>query len=228
MIDAARLQDELDKDGVAVLKAAITPAMCAGLAALYDDDPARFRSTIVMARHGFGRGEYKYFARPLPPLVQSLREALYPPLSQIANAWAQRLGEARRWPAEFSGLEAQCAAAGQTRPTPLLLRYGRGDHNRLHQDLYGPLVFPLQAVALLDAPERDFEGGDLVLVEGQPRRQSRAIVPPLRQGDIAIFAVRERPVPSARGWARASLRHGVSEVRSGLRRTLGIIFHDAA
>jgi hypothetical protein len=181
-----------------------------------------------MQRHGYGQGEYRYFARPLPDLVERLRRELYPPLAAIADVWAERLGSPRRWPADHAGLAAECAAAGQSRPTPLLLRYGPGDYNRLHQDLYGDLAFPLQVIVLLDAPRRDFIGGELVLSEGRARMQSRPIVVPLAKGAAAVIPVRERPIAGARGWRRASLRHGVSEVRSGLRRTLGIIFHDAA
>jgi uncharacterized protein len=221
------LGEALDRDGYATIGGLLDAATCADLAAIYDDD-ARFRSTVVMARHGYGRGEYRYFARPLPELVQGLREALYPPLAAIGNIWGERLGQDRRWPAMHAELAAECAAAGQTRPTPLLLRYGPGDYNRLHQDIYGPLVFPLQVVTLLDEPGRDFSGGELVLSEGRARMQSRPIVIPLAQGDAAVIPVRERPVASARGWTRATMRHGVSEVRSGSRRTLGIIFHDAA
>jgi hypothetical protein len=219
---------DIDRDGFARLPGLLTQDQCRAVAALYDDGLTRFRSTIDMARHGFGRGEYKYFARPLPDLVQHLRETLYPGLAAIANEWAARLGSPARWPLAHAELAATCAAAGQGRPTPLLLRYGPGDYNRLHQDLYGDLVFPLQIVILLDAPGRDFTGGEFVLSEGRPRMQSRAIVVPLEQGDAALFPVRDRPIVSARGWTRAAMRHGVSEVRSGRRRTLGIIFHDAA
>lgn len=227
MIDTDHLGEALDRDGYATIRGLLDPASCAELAALYDED-GRFRSTVVMGRHGYGRGEYRYFARPLPDAVQSLRETLYPPLAAIANDWADRLGVSRRWPASHAALAAECAAAGQTRPTPLLLRYGPGDYNRLHQDIYGELVFPLQVVTLLDAPARDFTGGELVMSEGRARMQSRAIVVPVAQGDAVVIPVRERPVTSARGWARATMRHGVSEIRSGRRRTLGIIFHDAA
>ena len=226
-LDAGVLGEALDRDGYATIRGLLDPETCAALAALYGEDD-RFRSTVVMGRHGYGRGEYRYFARPLPAVVQSLREGLYPPLAAIANAWSERLESARRWPASHAELAAECAAAGQTRPTPLLLRYGPGDYNRLHQDIYGELVFPLQLVTLLDAPGRDFTGGELVLSEGRARMQSRPIVVPLAQGDAVVIPVRERPVAGPRGWARASIRHGVSEVRSGRRRTLGIIFHDAA
>lgn len=227
-LDIAAVTAALDRDGYAILPGLLAAADCAAIAGLYDDRETRYRSTVTMARHGYGRGEYRYFARPLPAPVQHLRETLYPALAAIANDWAARLGEARRWPAAHHELVAECAAAGQSRPTPLLLRYSTGDYNRLHQDLYGPLAFPLQIVMLLDRPEIDFTGGELILVEGRARMQSRPIVVPLRQGDAAIIPVRERPIASARGWARASMRHGVAELRSGHRRTLGIIFHDAA
>lgn len=225
----ATLASDLDRDGFGLLPGLLSPETCAAVAALYDDPaPQRFRSTVVMGRHGFGRGEYRYFARPLPDPVLALREALFPGCADIANLWAERLGETRRWPATHAELARECAEAGQTRPTPLLLRYGPGDYNRLHQDLYGDLVFPLQVVVLLDQPGRDFEGGELVLVEGRARMQSRPMVVPLARGDAAVIPVRSRPVAGARGWAKAAMRHGVSEVRSGQRRTLGIIFHDAA
>ncbi len=225
--DTGVLAEALDRDGYATIGGLLDAAACAELAATYDQD-ARFRKTIVMGRHGYGQGEYRYFARPLPDLVQSLRETLYSPLAAIANTWAERLGQARRWPATHAELAAECAAAGQSRPTPLMLRYGPGDYNRLHQDIYGELVFPLQVVTLLDAPGRDFTGGELVLSEGRARMQSRPIVVPLAQGDAAVIPVRERPIAGARGWAKATMRHGVGEIRSGRRRTLGIIFHDAA
>jgi len=217
----------LDRDGVAVIPRLLDPTACETVAEFFDDE-ARFRKAVVMGRYGYGSGEYRYFARPLPEPVQSLREGLYPPLARIADLWAERLGAPRRWPATHVELAAECAAAGQTRPTPLLLRYGPGDYNRLHQDVYGDLVFPLQVVVLLDAPERDFTGGELVLAEGRARMQSRPIVVPLAQGDAAVIPVRERPIQGARGWSKATMRHGVGEVRSGLRRTLGLIFHDAA
>lgn len=225
---AETLLGALDADGHAVIPGLLSPEECASAAALFDDPATAFRSHVDMARHGFGRGQYRYFAWPLPPLVGALREALYPPLAEVANVWAARLGQPARWPGALGDLSRQCAAAGQTRPTPLLLRYGPGDFNRLHQDLYGDLVFPLQLVVLLDQPERDFAGGEFLLVEGRARQQSQGRVVQLGQGDAAIFPVRERPVASARGWARASMRHGVATVRSGQRRALGIIFHDAA
>ncbi len=227
LLDAAALQDELDRDGYALIRALLDARTCRAVAAMYDDAEVAFRATVVMGRHGYGSGEYRYFAHPLPDIVQHLRETLYPPLAGIASDWSERLGVRRDWPADHASLVAECAAAGQTRPTPLLLRYGAGDYNRLHQDVYGDLVFPLQVVVLLDEPGLDFEGGELVLVEGRARMQSRASVVPMRHGDAVVFPVRERPIASARGWSRASMRHGVAQIRSGTRRTLGIIFHDA-
>lgn len=220
--------DALDRDGYALFPGLLSPADCAAMIAAYDAPGVAFRSTVVMARHGYGQGEYRYFARPLPPLVARLRRDLYPPLAAIANRWAAQLGGVGDWPADHAGLEARCHAAGQQRPTPLLLRYGPGDYNRLHQDVYGALVFPLQLLVLLNAPGRDFTGGEVVLVEGRARMQSRASVVPLGLGDALLFPVRERPVASARGYARATMRHGVSAIRSGARHVLGIIFHDAA
>jgi hypothetical protein len=225
--DWAGVAAALDAEGHAVIGPLLAPAECAALAAAYDDDRL-FRSRVVMARHGFGQGEYKYFAYPLPETVAALRRALYPPLAAIANRWNERLGEATRFPAEHEAYLARCREAGQKRPTPLLLRYGPGDYNRLHQDLYGDLVFPLQATILLSDPARDFTGGEFVLTEQRPRMQSRAEVVPLGQGQAVIFAVNRRPVSGARGVYRATLRHGVSRVRTGKRLTLGIIFHDAA
>jgi uncharacterized protein len=218
----------LDRDGHALLPGLLDAEECAALIAAYDDPDVAYRSTVVMARHGFGRGEYRYFARPLPAIVARLRRDLYPPLAAVANRWAEQLGTAAIWPLDHAALEARCHAAGQTRPTPLLLRYGPGDYNRLHQDVYGAFVFPLQLLVLLNEPGRDFDGGEVVLVENRPRMQSRASVLPLRAGDAAIFPVRERPIASARGYARAGMRHGVSAIRSGQRHVLGIIFHDAA
>lgn len=225
--DALWLQAALDRDGYAILPKLLDEGACESIARMYDVEGMGFRSTVVMARHGYGRGEYRYFSRPLPGIVQSLRETLYPPLAQVASAWSQRIGKPRDWPLEHATLLDLCALAGQLRPTPLLLRYGPGDYNRLHQDVYGELVFPLQVVILLDEPGRDFIGGEFILVESRPRMQSRASAPPIHRGDAVVFPVRERPVPSARGWSRAQLRHGVAEIRSGQRRTLGIIFHDA-
>lgn len=226
-LDWNRIATELDDRGWALTGPLLAPQACAEIAALYVED-APFRSRVMMARHGFGRGEYKYFAYPLPAPVQRLREALYPPLAAVANGWMKRLGEARRFPGDLASMLDRCHAAGQTRPTPLLLTYGPGDYNCLHQDLYGEQVFPLQAAVLLDAPGRDFEGGEFVIVEQRPRQQSAPAVVPLGQGEGVIFAVRERPAEGARGVHRRILRHGVSAVRSGQRRTLGVIFHDAA
>lgn len=217
---------QLDAVGWAMLPGLIDPSECADLAGTYDD-AARFRSRVVMARHGFGRGEYQYFAHPLPPLVRGLREALYPRLVPLANQWNRAMAVPTAYPESHTAFLAQCHAAGQTRPTPLLLRYVAGDFNALHQDLYGPLVFPLQVAVLLSQPERDFTGGEFVLTEQRPRMQSRAEVVPLRQGDAVIFAVHHRPVAGTRGTYRVNLRHGVSRVRTGLRHTVGIIFHDA-
>ncbi|HLY57031.1 MAG TPA: 2OG-Fe(II) oxygenase [Stellaceae bacterium] len=225
-LDGARIGAALDSEGCALSGPLLSPAACRRLAALYDDD-TRFRSRIVMARHGYGSGEYKYFAYPLPEVVAALREALYPPLAIIANRWRAALGEAADYPADHAAYLDRCHAAGQTRPTPLLLRYGPGDYNCLHQDLYGEHVFPLQLTILLSAPDSDFTGGEFVLTEQRPRRQSRAEVVPLGQGEGVIFPVRHRPVEGARGAYRATMRHGVSRVRSGERFTLGIIFHDA-
>jgi hypothetical protein len=220
------IAEALDAHGCALLPGLLDAAACEEVAGWYGDD-ARFRSTVVMARHGFGRGEYRYFADPLPPRVRDLRESLYPPLAAIANRWAETLGTPQRFPAEHVAFRERCHAAGQRRPTPLLLRYGPDDYNCLHQDLYGEHVFPLQVAILLSEPGRDFEGGEFVLTEQRPRMQSRVKVAPLRQGDAVVFPVRERPVQGARGAYRANLRHGVSRLRSGRRYTLGVIFHDA-
>jgi len=226
-LDWPRIGADLDAQGWALTGPVLGEGACSTLADSYDDD-ALFRSRVVMARHGFGQGEYRYFAYPLPAPAAALREALYPPLADIANRWMAALGEARRFPESLAAQLARCHAAGQTRPTPLLLRYGPGDYNCLHQDLYGEVVFPLQAAFLLDEPGRDFEGGEFVIVEQRPRQQSRPHVIPLRRGEGVIFAVRERPATGARGVHRRILRHGVSVVRAGRRRTLGVIFHDAA
>jgi uncharacterized protein len=220
--------EALDSSGVAVLGPLLQPEECRGIAALYDADEERFRSRVVMARHGFGRGEYKYFAAPLPAAVSALRTALYPRLAPVANRWSEAMGLPTRYPAEHAEFLSRCHEAGQAKPTPLLLRYGAGDYNCLHQDLYGEHAFPLQVVILLSAPGEEFEGGELVLTEQRPRMQSRAEVVPLRQGEAAAFAVHHRPVQGTRGTYRVSMRHGVSRVRRGQRHTLGIIFHDAA
>lgn len=231
-IDWVSRAAELDASGHAVLPGLVDAATCRSLAALYTED-VRFRSRIEMARHGFGSGAYKYFAYPLPEPVAALRTALYPPLADIANSWFRRMGLETDFPESHAGFLAQCHAAGQTRPTPLLLEYGPGDYNCLHQDLYGPTVFPIQVAVLLSMPGPeaeggDFEGGEFVLVEQRPRMQSRATVVPLRQGDAVAFAVSERPVAGTRGDYRVKMRHGVSRIRRGRRHTLGIIFHDAA
>ncbi|HXY99903.1 MAG TPA: 2OG-Fe(II) oxygenase [Stellaceae bacterium] len=225
-VDWADIGAALDARGHATLQGALAPAQCRDLAALYAEEAA-FRSRVVMARHGFGRGEYKYFRYPLPEAVERLRQAAYPPLAAIANRWREALSEAPGFPPTLAAYLAQCHAAGQARPTPLLLKYGAGDYNCLHQDLYGERVFPLQMTVLLSDP-RDFMGGEFLLVEQRPRMQSRAEVVPLAQGEAVIFPVRHRPVQGTRGFYRVSLRHGVSRLRSGERMTLGVIFHDAA
>jgi hypothetical protein len=217
---------ELDLRGFACLPGVLTGPACDELAAMYDD-PARFRKRVVMARHGFGRGEYQYFDDPLPPLVAELRAGIYPHLAPVANGWAERLRQERRFPPTFAELQAECHALGQVRPTPLLLRYETDDFNCLHQDLYGDLVFPLQLTILLSVPGQDFSGGEFVLTEQRPRMQSRAEVVPLQKGDAVIFAVHHRPMKGTRRDYRVNLRHGVSRIRSGRRLTLGIIFHDA-
>lgn len=226
-VDWAAVAEKLDAQGWAILPDLLSADECGRLAGLYDGSGG-FRSRIVMARHGFGRGEYQYFAYPLPPLVEDLRTSLYPHLAPIANRWHELMGTAVRFPAEHAAFLGRCHAAEQRRPTPLLLRYGPGDYNCLHQDLYGEHAFPLQVAFLLSEPGEAFEGGELVLTEQRPRMQSRAMVVPLRKGDAAIFAVNSRPVQGTRGAYRVNLRHGVSALRSGERHTLGIIFHDAA
>jgi uncharacterized protein len=224
-LDWTELTARLDADGVARTPPLLTPDECAGAVALFDEDAA-FRSTVVMARHAFGEGTYRYFADPLPPLVQRLRERLYPPLAAVANRWAERLGE-RTYPTRHDELRAECAALGQTRPTPLLLRYGPGGYNCLHQDVYGELAFPLQLLVMLDRPDVDFTGGESVFVEQRPRQQSRPVVVRPQQGEAVVFPVRHRPRRGSRGFHRVAVRHGVSAVRSGRRHVLGIIFHDA-
>ena len=216
----------LDAHGCAVVNGLVVADVCAELAATYDVED-RFRSRIVMASHGFGRGEYKYFAYPLPPVVGELRASLYPPLATIAGHWNETMGIAVRYPSTLDEFLERCHRAGQTKPTPLVLRYGEGDYNCLHQDVYGEHLFPIQATVLLAAPGRDFTGGEFVLTEQRPRMQSRAEVVPLEQGDCVIFPVRHRPVRGSRGRYRVTMRHGVSRLRSGRRHTLGIIFHDA-
>jgi hypothetical protein len=216
----------LDAHGCAVTGPLLSPEECATLAGFYGKD-SLFRSHIHMGRHGFGRGEYKYFAYPLPVTVASLRRALYPPLADIANRWNEAMGLDVRYPREHAAFLARCHADGQTKPTPLLLQYRAGDYNCLHQDLYGEHVFPLQVAFLLSEPGTDFTGGEFVLTEQRPRMQSRAEVVSLRQGEGVIFPVHHRPVRGTRGTYRVTMRHGVSRLRSGHRHTLGIIFHDA-
>lgn len=225
-LDWAKIALELDSHGCATIPNVLTAHACEDLAASYNDD-ARFRSRVVMGRHGFGRGEYKYFSNPLPAPVATLRAAFYPPLADIANRWNAAMEKGERYPATHAEFLARCHEAGQTKPTPLLLRYGAGDYNCLHQDIYGALVFPLQLAVLLSEPERDFTGGEFVLTEQRPRMQSRVEVVPLRRGDGVIFPVHTRPVRGTRGIYRVNLRHGVSRLRMGQRFTLGVIFHDA-
>lgn len=226
-IDEGAFQDALDKRGYAVLPGVLDPDACRTLADRYEADTG-FRKRVVMERHGYGRGAYKYFDYPLPAAVAGLRAGLYPQLATAANRWAERLDADGRYPDTLEIYLDRCRRAGQTRATPLLLRYGPGDYNRLHQDLYGAFVFPLQVTVLLSSPGEDFTGGHFVLTEQRPRMQSRAHVAPLERGDAVVFPVRERPVESKRGFARATVRHGVSEIFSGERTTLGVIFHDAA
>lgn len=226
-LDWVRIGAELDERGCAVVSGLLTAQACEEMAVRYADEAA-FRSKVVMARHGFGRGEYKYFSYPLPEAVRDLRERFYPPLAEIANRWNGMMEKGECYPQTHSQFIAQCRAAGQTRPTPLLLRYEAGDYNCLHQDLYGETVFPLQLAVLLSEPGRDFEGGEFVLTEQRPRMQSRAEVVPLKQGDAVIFAVHTRPVRGTRGIYRVNMRHGMSRLRKGKRFTLGVIFHDAA
>ena len=225
-VDWARVGGDLDAQGWAVAKALLGAEVCAGLSMLYEED-GRFRGTVTMARHGFGRGEYRYFAYPLPGIVADLRTQLYARLAPIANCWNRTMGIDTAFPDNHADFLARCHAAGQARPTPLILRYGPGDYNCLHQDLYGEHVFPLQAAILLDRPGEDFTGGEFLLTEQRPRMQSRGSVAPLRQGDAVIFAVNQRPVQGSRGPYRVTMRHGVSALRSGRRHTLGIILHDA-
>jgi hypothetical protein len=225
-VDWAGASTALDAHGWAMVDSLLTQQECRAIAGLYDD-AGRFRSQVVMARHGFGRGEYKYFAYPLPGIVAELRTALYPRLAPIANRWNASMGIAVRFPEAHAAFLERCHRAGQTRPTPLLLQYAEGDYNALHQDLYGEHVFPLQVAILLSEPGRDFTGGEFVLTEQRPRMQSRAEVVPLHQGDGVVFAVHHRPVRGTRGTYRVTLRHGVSRLRSGHRHTVGVIFHDA-
>ncbi|MEK7687258.1 MAG: 2OG-Fe(II) oxygenase [Pseudomonadota bacterium] len=219
--------ESLATRGFTVIPGLIPPGECHALAAMWPDK-ANFRSHVIMQRHGYGRGEYQYFTYPLPEPVERLRQALYPPLAEIANAWNGQLGRERRFPPTLKAWLRECHAGGQKRPTPLLLRYGPGDYNCLHRDLYGNLVFPLQVAILLSEPVQDFTGGEFMLVEQRPRQQSRGEVVALKQGDAVVFAVNERPVAGTRGFHRTAMRHGVSSLREGERYTLGIIFHDAA
>jgi hypothetical protein len=225
-IDWSRITSELDARCCAVIDNLLPAEQCAALAALYPDD-SHFRSRVVMGRHGFGRGEYKYFCYPLPDPIAALRSALYGPLSDVANRWNEAMGIAVRFPDDHDAFLQRCHAAGQTRPTPLLLQYGEDDYNCLHQDLYGEHVFPLQVAILLSEPGKDFTGGEFVLTEQRPRMQSRAEVVPLGRGDAVVFAVHHRPVQGTRGVYRVNMRHGVSRIRSGHRHTVGVIFHDA-
>ena len=225
-LDWPALSADLDRHGCAVTGPLLSASECAALAACYPQD-SLFRSRVIMARHGFGRGEYKYFSYPLPDLIQELRSSLYPALADVANRWNEAMGIAIRYPASHDEYLKRCHKAGQGRPTPLLLQYGPGDYNCLHQDLYGEHVFPLQATVLLSEPGSDFSGGEFVLTEQRPRMQSRAEVVPLRQGEAVIFPVHHRPVQGTRGIDRVNMRHGVSRIREGQRHTLGVIFHDA-
>jgi hypothetical protein len=220
------LQGALDAQGFVQTRTVLSAQECSKLTGLYE--LGTFRSTVVMARHGFGEGEYKYFAAPLPDAVAQLRTAFYPPLAEVANRWADQLGDDIRYPGTLESFLRRCHRAGQRLPTPLMLRYTRGDWNALHQDLYGEVAFPFQIVTLLDRPGRDFEGGEFVLLEQRPRAQSRAHVQELRRGAFLIFTTRHRPVQGSRGFYRAAMRHGVSTLTAGRRTTLGIIFHDAA
>jgi hypothetical protein len=226
-LDWQQIGNELDEQGSALLHGVLSARECQALAALYPNE-SLFRSRIVMARHGFGRGEYKYFNYPLPDLIQGLRTALHPRLAPVANRWNTAMGIEIRYPENHQDFIRRCHDAGQRRPTPLLLQYGEGDFNCLNQDLYGEHIFPIQVAILLSEPQRDFTGGEFVLTEQRPRMQSRPEVVPLRQGDAVAFAVHHRPVRGTRGTYRVNLRHGVSRLRSGQRHTVGIIFHDAS
>jgi hypothetical protein len=224
-LDWTELAHRLDEDGVAVTPPLLSAADCAELVAMFDQDEL-FRSTVVMARHSYGKGSYRYFTDPLPPLVQTLRTQLYPPIARIANAWAERLAEPT-YPATLDELLDRCARAGQTKPTPLVLRYGPGGFNCLHQDVYGDLTFPLQFLVMLSRPDVDFTGGESVFVEQRPRQQSRPIVLRPNQGQAVVFPVHHRPRRGTRGDHRVQVRHGVSAVHTGDRNVLGVIFHNA-
>lgn len=221
-----RIESELQQNGCAVLGRILTKSECSEVVGMYDSDSA-FRSRVIMARHGFGKGEYKYFKYPLPPMISRLRSDLYPHLARIANVWERSLRGQREFPSNHDAYLRQCHKAGQNLPTPLILKYAEGDYNCLHRDLYGEMVFPLQVTVLLSTAGIDFTGGDFVLVEQRPRMQSRVEVVPLQQGEAVVFAVNQRPVTGSRGTYRVAMRHGVSRVRSGQRFTLGVIFHDA-
>ncbi len=226
-INRAALIAGLNKDGWAKLGRILNDEECAMLINAYKDEQY-YRSKVIMQRYGFGQGEYRYYNDNAPSVVTELRSMLYEKVAPIANEWAEALGEARRFPERHSAYRRHCASAGQTRPTPLILKYGPGDYNRLHQDLYGDEVFPIQVAILLSAPSKEFEGGEFVMTEQSPRRQSRVMAPPLEKGDAIAFAVNDRPVAGAKGVYRTKMRHGVSEVRAGARYCLGIIFHDAS
>jgi len=225
-LDWTAISSQLDSFGCATTGQLLSPDACAAISSRYGED-AIYRSRIIMGRHGFGRGEYKYFAYPLPGTIAELRAALYAPLAVVANRWNEKMGIDQRYPADHAAWLKQCHEGGQTRPTPLLLQYGPGDYNCLHQDVYGDLVFPLQVAFLLTRPTEDFSGGEFVLTEQRPRMQSRVEVVPLRQGEGVIFPVHHRPVQGTRGIYRVNMRHGVSRLREGRRHTLGVIFHDA-
>ncbi len=227
-VDWAAVATDLNSQGWAAIPALLAGSECDAIAGMYASGDEAFRSRVIMGRHGFGQGEYRYFAYPLPPLIQDLRTTIYPQLAPIANQWNERMGIDVRFPKTHAEFLERCHAAGQKRPTPLLLQYGPGDYNCLHQDLYGEHVFPLQLTALLSKPGEDFQGGEFVLTEQRPRMQSRAAVVPLSKGDVVVFAVNRRPHKGTRGDYRVVLRHGVSKVREGRRHTVGIIFHDAA
>jgi hypothetical protein len=222
-----QVYEDLDAEGNAIIRGMLSSDECDRMRALYENEDI-FRSQVVMERHGFGRGEYKYFRYPLPDLIAALRTSIYPHLVSTANAWNKAMEIDVRFPAQHADFIERCREAGQDKPTPLLLKYGTGDYNCLHQDLYGEHVFPLQVAILLSEPDKDFTGGEFVLTEQRPRMQSRPVVVPLQKGDGVVFAVRHRPVQGKKGWYRVNLRHGVSRLRSGSRLTLGIIFHDAA